>query len=674
MITRYVILDAEYMDDAITADRMTASMSSGSRYFSFDTSEFLVHIVGDTKLVIQVDEGTGALSFIPVANRVPVDAKTADATLDYRNGYGSVEDAKDATVPEGQRRPVESEPLVLHASFEGSEMSVVKNTILTGSSSWYGDTDNVISWNGIGAMDGCGNDYRTYRQMNTGRYYNTPGYEATYYHANDRNTPPDSGGHLMGDGHYITDVKDKEPSPKPKAQWNTALFVNGSLTKHALGPVLAACEVAYTTGEGEKKTKLRVLVGRWLPPEDKYTPVSGDPDFLFESMTLNGFYLYDEDEDSPSGWSLKIIDIPVLDAHPDYPNTSFLAQAPHFSPDGTVAVGIIETGLGGAPVTVYYDGKLVTKTQAWVFKIDVAAGTCALTEPAGTYRTEKDSDVDADLLNSTYTRTQILAVAPENASSIITCKRIEAVALVKSRKDSETTYPAFVPGDYSTAVFRNGSRDAVRAEMQSVFSRMTGEALAGARGIWGMGHTSVSFVIWQDNYPALDSVYPQNPYLGGVGYMSLGVGFFTDTGEIWTSFSDPWWGVGNNIEVYYPATSYSRSQTNTTTTSHKLLIGPHEVAESKIDTVRTAGYRIGFHGDGYAFTGMLWTTGWGASAEVYLYRSFGPVLETDSSTTTGALQGLRLAAADPRKSAGIVRNLTTGALTFKGVASPSGGF
>ncbi len=672
VMKRYVGSNTAALMKADFLTRGKDILTSYSMVKVVDGVTVVIKKIGEVKTLIAV-ESIFDFQFIPVANRIPVTAtvQAGDITRDYRLGL-----SKEEPTTAGDRLPASENALVEYAMLPDAAATTFRHgTQTAGSATWFGDTDNVISWNGIGAMDGCGNDFRTFLEVPlTGRYYTTPGYEPVYYPAGENHKSPEDGAHLAGDNPY-THVAATMESQRKRTD-PECLYRNGVYVKRVPWPVLAACEVPSPTYATSGKTLLRVLCARWFDETEKYTSVLGNPDFFFEAHSLTGFYLYDEDSTEPSGWKLTIIEIPPLDAHPTYPTTSFIAQAPHFCPDGSVAVGILETGFGGTPPIEqhYHESKLVNQTQAWVFKIDVAAGTCALTEPAGTYRTEKDSDVDADLLNSTYTRTQILAVAPENASSIITCKRIEAVALVKSRKDSETTYPAFVPGDYSTAVFRNGSRDAVRAEMQSVFSRMTGEALAGARGIWGMGHTSVSFVIWQDNYPALDSVYPQNPYLGGVGYMSLGVGFFTDTGEIWTSFSDPWWGVGNNIEVYYPATSYSRSQTNTTTTSHKLLIGPHEVAESKIDTVRTAGYRIGFHGDGYAFTGMLWTSGWGASAEVYLYRSFGPVLETDSSTTTGALQGLRLAAADPRKSAGIVRNLTTGALTFKGVASPSGGF
>jgi hypothetical protein len=663
------------VDVLIKADLLTRPKDELPYYttvVAVDGVTVLVKKQDSVKTLIELPTPAYDFQFMPVGNRIPSTATTIDATKDYRQGL-----SRDSV--DGQLEPSTGVPTVMHGTFEASPTVTYKSGVgHVGSSSWFGSTDHVISWNGIGTMDGCGNDYRAYRELQLSQAYINPTYEPNYFHANDRSQPPD-GTHLLGDKPYIRENPDNPPIKIMDR--NTSVFRDGQFVYKATWPVLAACEVKVTEG-GVDKFYLRVLCGRWFSPPEKFTPVQGDDAYFFEAYTLSGFYLYVQ---SATGWELKIIEIPALTAHPSYSTESFMAQAPHFSPDGSVAVGIIETGLGGVPniSQQFYEGKLVTKTQAWVFKIDVAAGTCTLTEPASTYTFTASGTNTSDSTSYSYVREQVLAVYPDSSSSIKKIVKTETLSTVKNITDNQkanaATTPVIAYGEEGTIQVANIQQLIMNrlGELQAAF--FASRPLATAADMIG--------VTCNAQYPTSDNHETGNPsaysYIPEPADTVVLCTFELSTGLITsntTTLAAGWKSTDygpSNLGICGKTSLTNPNQTTTVTKSVSINAFNTVVSTTPaVEVTTTGGQEVVMRGAGWIASAYAVgaTVGFTPSIPIEIDRSW--QANTAASSTTGSLtiESLVVVAADPRKGAAIVKNQTTNALSYVGISEPSGGF
>ena len=660
---RYV---GSHVDVLVKADALTKKRDAGDSYTSaiiIDDITVLVKKVGNSKTLIELPAPKYDFQYYPIGNRIPSTALTTEATKDYRQGLSR-------TLVEGQLEPSTGVPTVMQGKLGTSPtVTYASGTTHAGSSSWFGSTPHVISWNGIGTMDGCGNDYRAFRQLTLTQAYINPTYEPNYFHANDRSQTPE-GTHLLGDKPYIRENPDNPPIKVMNK--NTSVFRDGEFVHKAAWPVLAACEV-----EVEGKFYLRVLCGRWFSPPEKYTPVQGDTDYFFEAYTLSGFYLYVQ---SATGWELKIIEVPALVDHPDYPTEGFLAQAPHFSPDGTVAVGIIETGLGGTPSLsdYYYEGKLVNKTQAWVFKIDVAAGTCTLVEPASTYTFECNGTNTADSTTYSYTRSQTLAVYPTTSSTLAKIVKTEVLATSKDVSDDDKAAATITP------VVRTGEAGSEQvSNIQALIMDRIGEIQAE----WAIQHPGVpttgqfgeAVYPTSDNHqtgdPSAYSYIPEPADASGIVQFALDTGLITvDTAALADAWEFNSYGP-SAIGICGKTSLTNPNQTVTTTKTVSLdVFGTVLSTSPATQTTTTGGQEIVMRGDGWIASAYGVRADFIVAIPIEIDRSW--QANTVAPTSSGDLdvEQLVVVAADPRKGAAIVKNMTTDELSYVGITEPSGGF
>lgn len=669
---------ASDMSTLIEADALSRSKDTLSIYtivLEVNGQYVAVKKVRDLKTVMILPDRHD-FQFIPVGNRIPVDSTTVDALLDYRTGVSKTvaTEANSTTgIAVGDLMPASDKPVIIHGTIVNDEMVYKNKSVHAGTSSWFGDTPHVISWNGIGTMDGCGNDYRAYRQLPLTQAYINPTYEPTYFHANDRGQPPD-GTHLKGDSPYIRENPDNAPAAV--IDKNTSVFRDGAFVYKATWPVLAACEVKVTE-DGVDKYYLRVLCGRWFAPPEKYNPVQGDADYFFEAYSLSGFYLYVQ---SATGWEVKIIEVPALTEHPTYPTTSLIAQAPHFSPDGSVAVGIIETGYGGTPTLglTYYEGKEVTKTQAWVFRIDVAAGTCTLVEPASTYTFTASVTNTADSTNYSYTRSQTLVVYPDTATTLKKIVKTEVISTTKDVSDDDKANAATVP------VVKTKESGSVQVEnIQQLILDRIGELQAE----WAVQHPGVptTGVLGDAVYPTSDNLetgapgaysYIPEPADGtGLIQFDLTSGSITsDTSAIAAAWELTAYGP-SNIGICGKSSMTNPNQTTTVTKSVTIDAFGTEISTTPATEITsTGGQEIVMRGNGWVESAFGVRADHLVQIPIQLERSW--QTDTVSSSSSGSLdvEQLVVVAADARKGAAIIKNMTTGELSYIGITEPSGGF
>lgn len=661
------------VDVLLKADALTKNKDRVPRYTTalvVDGVTVLVKKTPERKTLIELPPAPHDFQFIPVGNRIPNTATTLAATADYRRGLSRTLNEDD------ELEPSTGVATVMHGTFGVSPaVTYATRTTTAGSASWFGDTDHVISWNGIGNMDGCQTDYRAYVQGVLTQTYVVPGFEGSYYHANDRNTPPDSGGHLKGDESYTEENPDN--APIPQHELNTSVFRDGVFAYKATWPVLAACEVKVTE-EGVDNHYLRVLCGRFVSPTEKLNLVQGNPDHIFEVYSLTGFYLYVE---SATGWEVKIIEIPVLAAHPTYPNDSYIVQAPHFSPDGSVAVGIMETGLNGVPVLSqqYYESKLVNLSEAWVFKIDVAAGTCTLVEPACTYTLECSGTNTADSRSFSYTRAQTLAVYPNTASTLKKIVKTEVITTTKSISDDEKANAGSTP---VTKVAESGSVQV--ANLQALINARLGEAQALYEDEYGPG--ADLNVTAEAKYPTSDNAQiglpapwyaPEPADASSICQFNLSSGTITsDTVALAAAFELTAYGGGNK-GMCGKTTSTNPNQTTTVQKTVAIdAFGTTEAVVGNSTVVKTGGEdidNIEMVGDGWVASGYS-PDRYTGNIPIQIDRAWKVNSISASSTGDLDIDGLRVVAADPRKEAAIIKNTVSNDLTYVGITEPSGGF
>lgn len=659
------------VDVLLKADALTKNKDRVPRYTTalvVDGVTVLVKKTPERKTLIELPPVPHDFQFIPVGNRIPNTATTLDATADYRRGLSRTVNAETS-----QLEPASGPATVMHGTFGVSPaVTYATRTTTAGSASWHGSTDHVISWNGIGNMDGCQTDYRAYVQSVLTQTYIVPGYEGSYYHANDRNTAPDSGGHLKGDESYTEENPDNAPIPQHER--NTSVFRDGVFAYKAAWPVLAACEVKVTE-EGVENHYLRVLCGRFVSPPELMNLVQGNPDHIFEAFTLSGFYLYVQ---SATGWELTIIEVPVLAAHPTYPNDGYIVQAPHFSADGTVAVGIIETGLGGAVSEQFYESKLVNKTEAWVFKIDVVAGTCTLVEPASTYTFECNGTNTSDSTTYSYTRSQTLAVYPATTSTLAKIVKTEVLATSKDVSDDDKAAATITP------VVRTGEAGSEQvSNIQALIMDRIGELQAE----WAIQHPGVpttgqfgeAVYPTSDNHqtgdPSAYSYIPEPADASGIVQFALDTGLITvDTAALADAWEFNSYGP-SAIGICGKTSLTNPNQTVTTTKTISIDVFGTVVSTSPATLIAsTGGQEVVMRGDGWIASGYGVRADHIVAIPIEIDRSW--QANTVASTSSGNLdvEQLVVVAADPRKGAAIIKNMTSGALRYVGITEPSGGF
>ena len=671
--------------DAAAAHLMTVGRDSAVPFYrvfvTVNGSTFLVKKDRDLKTVIQIS-GNPPYDFIytPVGNAIPPEPE--DVVLDYRNGASRTKvtqaDVEAGTYPLLSLGDYLPGNQIAHVTIDGDteQLKTFYTKNPCGTSTWYGDTPNVISWHGIGSMDAAGNDFREYYNTAEGRYYTTPAYEAEYFSDYRGHAAPEAATHLAGDKYFINPATDADLK-----HGRCVIYRNGYRAATADWPILAACEVKDQDYETNKKLWLKVLTGRWFSTPEQFNPIQYDGDYVFESYGLNGFYLFEE---GPNGWALRIIDIPPVEE--GAPTTSLIAQAPQFSADGMTIAGIVETAydlvLPGA--YQYYESRLINKTQAWIFAIDTLTAAISLVSPASTVRVQKDYADSGQVKYSSWERNQTLSIYPAQGgyNKLI---RTDAVVITKDRPDAAAQW---VPNE---VIFPwHNTRAEAEAFAEQFFSSIQAAALQQVRAAYNVwqegwyGAGNYDPLNYPDAYiefrfvagaPNTNSTYSSRPAGGSTGTVNVGVGINIQSGAIQCS---DWYSPAYYFEGYQiPAATYNRSQKTITVTSGSFdVYGTQAGVTSKTDTVITEGWGSVYAGAGvslipdsaiviysvessgfYGYINLLNDL----SFELE-YRAASTVLGPDAPT-------YRVVAADPRKSAAILKNLTAGGLIYIGVRS-----
>ena len=646
-------------------------------------AQFLVKKDGEKKTVIQLT-GNPPYDFTyrPVGNTMPLPPDSP--VLDYRAGVSRAKVTQEhvdaGTYPLlvlGDFLPgVAVARVVIAADPETTTTTYSKAPC--GTSTWAGNTPNLISWHGIGSMDAAGNDFREYFDTVNGRYYTTPLYEPTYFEGYAGHSAPEAPTHLGGDQFFVNPAA--EGATK---HGRNVVYRNGYPVATADWPILAACEVRDHDYATTGLVWLKILTGRWFVEPELFNPIESTPDYFFENHSLNGFYLFEE---GPNGWDLITLDIPAVEV--DAPTTSLILQAPLFDADGLFVAGLIETAYGLAipAAYIYHASRLMNKTQARVLKIDVMSRLVTIADPASVVRDEQDF---ADSTLSVYNRwswIQTLSVAPTSAGSVRKITKTATIVETKDRSDDDVG-TAWLP--FENVWPWHGTQSGAEAYATSFFNSNQG-------AIWSVAKDA--FDVWAAAHGASPGDYPENSNISvhyayasntNTTYPSIpeggslsdtfgqysGVSINIATGELSINLS----AAADIMEgLQLPNSTYTKSQKTTTTTTSSLdVFGTGVGATTKEDTVTTAGWTLvsdgggpAVRGDGFVqfdipstmFEGRIWLTN---------DLSF-TIEARDAGTTTGATPAeYRVVASDPRASAAIVENRTTNALTYVGVRDGS---
>lgn len=704
MSTKYIVADTTFIPDAIIVDKvLSKSLKSGKKAYTYKDRMYLVEVSGSNKKVIDVTPAPPYdFCFTPVADVYEDENATPDPIYeDYRDGLIN---KPQPVLPDFRRAAAGGSPLVMRATIAtDGTLSYLKTTDKhAGTSTWYGDTPNVISWNGCGAMDAAQNAYSAVNQAYSPERWQNPPFELQYYSTDDKwGAPPESPYHLAGDRAFAN--KQFKPPLEGKVYRNG---VNVATLPHA---VISACE--YTTYVDSKPTlRLRVICAPWLDPT-QYNPLSGDTDYYFSANTIRDFYLYEENPKAVGGWDLHIIPIPTIDAEHD--RESFIAQAPIFSADGNMAFGIIETAFffGSNLLKQYHNGKWRNQSQAREITINASVKVMSLGPSASKSEFEQDFIDNSASIYSRDTKTQVLSLAPLTNESVRRLKRIDRITTTKNRPDNDVS--VINVGDTFWAY---GTQEASEAAALSMVNAIVSQALPLLQQ-WFIDNNptysqpelpgagiSFNFDALSATYPQYDQTYHEHPYVGESG--------FTQGSGIYIRLSDGAWvfndlnGVERNSSPEQAAASIAQSvfkyiipdpafkstedqdgntvsfpvqKTRSTTTLTDLEYRCDEDILIKNTTTRVVtvgGSRtVGFGGNQVLFANVASHFAYGdwyyPQAWLHVNQSYGPSRpEPSSDITTGSINAHRVVAADMRKNAVIIKDVTASEFHYYNVPAP----
>lgn len=679
-----LICAKEDADEAAQAHALTKNIRIGERKALLINDKVCIITRSAAEKRVIVVSGGFDFTFNPVASALPPDPD--DVRENYRNGVSGVR-VTESTADEhpllsvGDRLPGR---LVMHATIN-KDTDVVAYTPqlgVCGTSTWYGDSPNVISWHGIGSMDACGNDYREFSTSAAGTFYTQLAYERTYYpRRSEAYTAPDSAFHLFGDRYFTV------TEPELGYGSHCAVYRNGKRVAVVPWPVTAACEVMV-----DDKPRLRVLCVRWFVDPIQTNLVQGNPDLFFEAYSFTGFYLYDEREDGT--FDVKIIEVPYINPI-TLSNESILAQAPHFSADGSVCAGILETGLGAATSKYYWQdfgSKNVHAAVAYVFSIDCATAVCTLAQPACVAKIQRDAAAVVDSRYEHVETKQTLCVYPTAGGQFTTMIRTDSKTVTKSHADSEATQ--YANDEY---VWRGGTEAIARAANIQTVIDITAACLPllqawylAENGAPVTSNQYVSFQSYGNSYldPDLDHTYSEYTYPGSSGVQAplWSVGLLNGdlyspaayTSAYLADLLERYQVVYGNITpdqdgVIFNVNGQATYRTQTTVRTQDIGIDGASIvsgAETSVDV--TAGRDVGFAGPGlvfryinqeFFFDGKKWP-----KCVLSVDRTLGWSRAYPASNTTAApMDKVRVAAADMRKGAAVIKNNTQNTYLFHGV-------